>query len=531
MKKYLTTILMSTISVCALAYDFEEGGIYYEITSSNEQTIAVTYHNDYNNGDYTGDITIPENVEHAGKTYRVTSIHWGAFCGSTELKTVSIPNSVETIGENAFARCTGLKSILIGSGVKNIGSGAFASCSSLEKVEYVSLKSLCNIKFTHENSNPLYSGGHLYIAGEIAKSIVIPDDITHIMDYAFWQCKDIEQITLPYGLIDIGKYAFFGCENLQSLKLPDNVLSIGICAFRNCSSLTSVQVGKGMQEIGGGAFQDCKNIGIVDYASMESLCSIKYQDTDSNPLLWSHHLTINGKTINDIVIPNTVTSIGDYAFLGWGDDFTSISIPESITKIGKSAFLFRSANIKKVEFASIRSLCGIEFANSIANPITYTFKLVINGEEVRDVNIPAGVTSIGDYAFHGADNISSVVIPASVTSIGKDAFWGNYGLGNIYCLGSNPPSIANNSFTSYHYSGTYLHVPSGSKSKYESTSYWNQFENIIDGLPSAVESIEAEDGNRVSRIYDLSGRRLNGKQRGLNILIDGSGKARKVTNR
>ena len=114
-----------------LAYNFESGGIYYNITSSAKHTVEVTS----SNSKYSGDIVIPETISSGGVEYSVTSIGNSAFSGCTGLTSIEIPNSVTSIGQSAFYYCKGLTSVTIGNSVTSIGQSAFYNCSGLTSIE------------------------------------------------------------------------------------------------------------------------------------------------------------------------------------------------------------------------------------------------------------------------------------------------------------------------------------------------------------------------------------------------------------
>ncbi|MDE5826274.1 MAG: leucine-rich repeat domain-containing protein, partial [Duncaniella sp.] len=117
---------------------------------------------------------------------------------------------------------------------------------------------------------------------------------------------------VEYTVTALGKVAFGG--ELTSVTIPESVTTIGKYAFRNCDKLTS-----------------------AEFASIEALCGIDFANLYSNPLYVAHHLYIAGKEVTEVVIPNTVSKIGDYTFSGCSS-LTSVTIPESVTTIGYDAF-------------------------------------------------------------------------------------------------------------------------------------------------------------------------------------------------
>ena len=262
---YLTLVLamlMSLFSNVVSAQDFEVGGIYYNITSSTASlTVAVTFEGtsyDSFSNEYTGIVNIPETVSYDGKTYSVTSIGntafhgcsgltsivipnsvtsigGGAFYNCSGLTSITIPNSVTSIGYSTFSGCTGLTSVSIGNSVTSIGTSAFYGCSSLTsinipnsvttigrdafrgcfgltKAEFASIENLCKIRFDVEDSNPLCYAHHLYINGEEIKDLVIPNSVTNIGDYTFYNCSGLTSINIPNSVTSIGSSAFKYCK-------------------------------------------------------------------------------------------------------------------------------------------------------------------------------------------------------------------------------------------------------------------------------------------------------------------------------
>ena len=161
------------------------------------------------------------------------------------LTSVTIPNSVISIGEGAFLYCTGLTSVSIGSGLTSIGINAFRKCSHLKEVHISDLAAWCNILFDPEgptmcSANPLSVARHLYLNDEEIKNLVIPEGVVNINDYSFYNCSGFTSVTVPNNVTSIGMYAFSYCSGITTVTMGNGVSSIGYRAFRGCSRLNEI---------------------------------------------------------------------------------------------------------------------------------------------------------------------------------------------------------------------------------------------------------------------------------------------------
>jgi hypothetical protein len=231
----VVTLLSLTLPSHLLAYDFEVDGIYYEMVGGNScAVICETV--DVATSTYVGSVEIPEKVNYNGTDYVVTTIAQDAFQSCTGLTSVVIPNSVTVIGVRAFKGCTGLTSVTIPnsvttiwdfafygctdltevtipSSVTEVGRFAFQNCVGLSKVNVENLESWCKINFSHGVDNPLAYAHHLYVNDKEVTNLEMPESITTIGKYTFYNCYGLTEVTIPNSVTEIGSYAFWRCSD------------------------------------------------------------------------------------------------------------------------------------------------------------------------------------------------------------------------------------------------------------------------------------------------------------------------------
>ena len=290
-------------------------------------------------------ITIPDSV---------TSIGGDAFSGCTGLTSVTIPDSVTSIGEWAFEDCTGLTSVKIGNGVTEIGSRAFKNCEGLKSITigngvtsigyeaFYGCTGLTQINVSKENEAYCSVDGVVY-SKDMKTLILCPTGRS--------------EVTISNSVTSIGELAFNGCTGLTSITIPDSVTNIGMLAFYCCTGLTQINVSKENEAY-------CSVDGVVYSKDMKTLV-----------------LCPEGKA--EVTIPDSVTSIGDYAF-SCCTGLTSITIPDSVTSIGEGAF------------AHCIELADIEISKNIADIGYAAFANCIN---LKVVKLPKSIKTIGEYAF------------------------------------------------------------------------------------------------------------------------------------
>ena len=367
------------------------------------------------------------NIPHTIKGVTVTSIGDQAFYNCTSLTSVTIPDSVTSIGDRAFRCCISLTSVTIPDSVTSIGEEAFYGCwdltrltipgsvTSIDKDAFCFCSSLTSVTIPDSVTS---IGDSAFYGCESLTSVTIPDSVTSIGSCAFYGCASLTSVTIPDSVTSIGGSAFYGCTSLTSVTIPDSVTSIGGSAFYNCKSLTSVTISGSVTSIGWSAFYGCASLTSVTIPdSVTSIGGSAFYDCSS---------------LTSVTIPDSVTSIGNCAFASC-TSLTGIWVAEGNSHYANDAsgVLFNKDKTTLVQCPG--AFAAYTVPNSVTSIGEYAFS---HCTSLTSVTIPNSVTSIGEHAFSYCTSLTSVTISDSVTSIGEYAFYDCTSLTDVYYAGS-----------------------------------------------------------------------------------------------
>lgn len=373
----------------------------------------------------------------------VTEIKYRAFYGCSSLTNIVIPNLVTTL-DRAFENCSSLLSVTIGSSVTSISRGTFFYCP----LSSINVARDNPVYDSRDNCNAIIeTSSNTLICG--CMNTMIPNTVTAIGDYAFYECTGLTNITIPASVTSIGNYAFYGCVNLANISIPNTVNVIGNSAFDwtawldnqsdgmvyigtiaykykgDMPSGTRIVIKEGTTAIAGAAFYNCSGLESIEIPNTVAsiiegtfcYCSGLTNITVSsgNPVYDSREncnaiIETSTNTLitgcQNTIIPTSVIMIAKYAFFGC-TTLTEVTIPNSVITIGDFAFKECSGLANLVLGNSVKSIGAQSFYNCTG---------------LTSVTIPNSVTSIGGWAFYGCTGLIEVSIPNSVTELGQGVF-------------------------------------------------------------------------------------------------------------
>lgn len=438
----------------------------------------------------------------------LTAIGNNAFYGCSKLKDIQVSSSLTSIGSLAFYGCTVLNSFTIPAAVTSIGDGAFRYCNGPLVVN------AANTKYSSQGGVLFDKSATTLIQSPVSNSNIysVPDGVVTIKSYSFFNNSLLNTINLSKTVCNIESAAFLNCPakiniasdnpcyytsdglvifNADSTKLifcspkksgsytlPNSVIEISDFAFAGCNLLTSVTMNNGLKTIGANAFDGSTinaivipptvtSLGVSAFANCAKATSIVVPPSLTSISNYAFSGCRGAVTVS---LPSNLSSIGEYSFSGCAAWKGKLILPMAITAIGKYAFngctaLTDTLNIPPI----ITSVSEAAFANCTG--FTY-------------VNFPPSVKSIGGSAFYGCKGLKKVTIPETVDQIGGSAFLNCTGLTSFYADDAQPIdlSASTNVFYGINKRTCTLFVPAGSKKLYQKAANWKDFYHIIEGL-------------------------------------------------
>lgn len=321
-----------------------------------------------------------------------------------------------------FQNASKLFSTYITAGITRIDHSAFDGCESLKNVYISDLEQWLNIEFDSQNT-PFEYAENLYLNEELVTKIEIPESITEIGDYAFFNCKNLKEVTIHDNVTSIGANAFSGCSNLEKINInqsSSSLNSIGESAFENCSKLKSIDIPNSVTTIGKYSFDSCSNLQTVSITENSKINSIEIGAFRSCSSLTS------------FTIPDGVQSLKQ-TFSNC-ISLKTINIPQSVNSIANGAFS-GCTTLERVDITSLTSWLNIVFADASDNPIYLARRLFENDVEVKDITINS--STLNKFVFYNCDSIENITITSSVTEVQDYAFTG--------CMNLKTATFANDS--------------------------------------------------------------------------------------
>ena len=378
------------------------------------------------------EITLPSSI---------TLIGARAFASCRNLSTITIPKSVTEMGLCVFENCTNLTSVEIPECINQL-SGTFAGCTKLKEItlpqtltnivgafsECTSLETIILPNELKEIEGPAFRhSGLTYID--------IPAGITTIPQEAFSNCEKLETVIMHEGLTAIGSQAFSNCSSLQSIEIPNSVTTLEGSIFSNCSNLFTVVIGDGVTSIPQNTFAWCRSLKSVTIGRSVSIINKSFE----------HCNNLNEITIKDIgawcnIYHTNISFPNPYHIYHDGEEIIDLVVPDGVQVISNYAFA--------------------------------------NCEYLKSVTLPNSVQSIGKGSFYGCKKLETFKMGNNINNIGGAAFEQCQMLTNIFCTKKEPLQTSESNFYFTNIDNGTLFVPVVSMELYENVIPWNSFKNI-----------------------------------------------------
>ena len=371
---------------------FTQGDFTYTVTDEDAKTVSIAK---AEAATLTGALVIQTSVTESNETYAVTSIAKYAFQGQS-ITSVTIPSSIMSIGDWAFRDCYSLANIRIEDSENPLSmvAGYYSPFSA-------------NNAYTYITERSVYIGRNLTLSAEsqvfdAITSVEFGPNVTTINSYLFYQAAKLSSVTIGNGVTTIGDYAFqeagTSVEEMV-VTMGNGVTSIGQCAFYSCSHLKAVTLPSSLTEIKNNAFQSTNLNGIIIPASVTNIGDWAFRDCYS---------------LANIRIEDSSNALSIIA--GYYSPFSAYNAYAYITE--RNVYIGRNLTLSETS-SVFDGITSVEFGPNVT---TINQSMFYQATNLSSATIGSGVTTIGDQAFLGCSKLTSVNIRESVTRIGEQAF-------------------------------------------------------------------------------------------------------------
>ena len=395
---------------------------------------------------------------------KLSTITYAMFNGCKSLTAIDIPASVTSISGYAFQDCKSLTEAVIPSGVTSLGEGVFKNCTSLEKVTLpdaitqmpYQMFSGCTALTSFNFPAQLTTIGNyaFYNSNALQGDVVLPQSVKVIKNNAFQNCDRMKSITFPDELTTLEYEALYGCDSLQTIVFPKHLKTISrnLCGY--CRQLQSIVFPEDVETIEGYAFQYCGYSETLTLpATLKTVTDHAFYRMEMQHIVFPEGLQTIGsyvfqscESLLDVTLPASLTKLESYAFNDC-DNLLTVVFPDDVTNLTFSG---------ECHFATNKQLRSVTLPRT--GMTTIPQGMFRECDRLRNIELPATLTSLGKQAFYGCDSLQTIYIPDGVTTIGDEAFCSCKGLRYVR-LPEGLETIGNSCF-GYTEKLQYINIPS-----------------------------------------------------------------------
>ena len=516
-KKLFVLAVLLACSLSASAYDFMVDSIYYNIIG--EGKVEVTRHDSIK---YKGEVIIPSSVVQDGVTYQVTRIGNNAFYKCTEMSLIDIPEGVTSLGNSCLSNCTLLEDIELPNSLVDIEGYAFSYCNftylhiprnvaSIHHFALIYCYKLRNITCSSLNQHFKAVDGILYSKDMSvlvaypydypSTTYAIPEGVTSIYNWCFYNNKKLTEVTFPESLTWIGLRAFSNCSNIESFDIPDGVYHIGVTAFGMCDNLVDIHLPASLDSLQNATFYACpkltditiprnvKYIGDRAFYEAVNLKNVTFEEgscLNEFGLMTFYRCT----SLESFDMPDNVTLMGDNDF-DHCTSLKSIHLSRNLTNVGRFCF-YGCSSLTELDIPGTTT-----FIDNGALYACTSLKTL----KIGDKNAPAGTTYIENDAVASCDALVRMELGANIDTLANYAFDEFSGVKVIISWAIIPPKMGQWSafYPAPANLRAVLYVPRVALDAYQNTQHWQDFKTIV-----PIEDVSDVNGDGATSIADVT---------------------------